>query len=175
MRFSFKLSKQDLASFHKIANRRLTAIAKANSRLFVANLIAWIPLGMAMASYAAMYRKYPDLTHDLNVVLAAIVIGGVLLFVSMLYKQRIYRHAALPEDSWFFANQTIEADSEGISIESASARALYKWSSFVYSVEDEHNFYLFIDNAQALVIPKSAVGSLDQLAQFRSWSRIGEP
>jgi len=175
VRFSFKLSKQDLAIFHKLANRRLTAISKANSKLLVANLIAWIPLGIAMAAYAAMYRKYPDLTHDLNVVLAAVVSGGVLLVLSMLYKQHIYRSAVLSEDGWFLADQTIEADSEGLKIESATSRASYKWSSFVHSAEDARNFYLFVDNAQALIAPKAAVGSPDQLAQFRSWSRIGEP
>ena len=95
MRFSFKLSKQDLVAFQKLANKRLTVISKANPKLLVANLIAWIPLGIAMAAYAAMYRKYPDLTHDLTVVLVAVVAGAMLLVVSMLYKQHIYRSAVL--------------------------------------------------------------------------------
>ena len=175
VRFSFRLSKQDLAAFQKLANRRLTVIAKANPKLLVANLIAWIPLGIAIAAYAAMYRKYPDLTHDLSIVLAAVVLGAVLLVLSMIYKQHIYRGAVLSEDGWFLTEQTIDADSEGLKIENPTSRSSYKWTSFVHSAEDSSNLYLFLDNAQALIIPKSAIGSPEQLAQFRSWSRVGEP
>lgn len=122
-----------------------------------------------------MYRKYPELTHDLNVVLASVVVGGVLLVISVLYKQRIYRNAVLSGDDWFFADQTIEADSDGLNIATVKSRATYKWSSFVHSAEDERNSHLFIDNAQALIVPKAAMSSTDQLAQFRSWSRIDNP
>ena len=128
-----------------------------------------------MAAYAAMYRKYPDLTHDLNVVLAAVVAGGVLLVVSILYKRHIYRSAVLSEEGWFLTEQTIDADSEGLKIENPNSRSCYRWASFVHSGEDATNLYLFLDNAQALIVPKSALGSPEEVTRFRSWLRIGEP
>src|SRR5271156_4551582 len=149
MIFTFKLSTQDLASFQKLVNRRLTIIAKANSKLFVANIIAWIPLGYAMASCARIYRKYPEITHDLNEVLASVVVGIVLLIICMLYKRYLYRNAVRSQDT--FSEQTMEADSEGIKLECAVSRGSYKWSAFIHSTEDTSNIYLFLDNTQALI------------------------
>jgi len=175
VRFSFTLAKQDLTAFHKLANRRLTKVSKANSKLLLANLIAWIPLGIALAAYTAMYRKYPELSHDLNVVAGAIVVGGLLLVASMMYKQYLYRSAVISQDGWFFKPQTMEADSEGLRIENETSRSLYRWSAFSHGAEDASNLYLFLDNAHAIIIPKSALGSPDEVAQLKSWSRVGEP
>ncbi|MCA3037925.1 MAG: YcxB family protein [Rhodocyclaceae bacterium] len=36
-------------------------------------------------------------------------------------------------------------------------------------VEDDHNMYLFIDNAQAFVLPKGMFDSSESLAQLRTW------
>ena len=172
MRLSFRLSKRDLVSLHKQVSRRLTIIAKANSKLFVANCVAWIPMGIACATYFAMYRKYPDISHDLNVVLAVIAVSGISLWASVAYKQRIYREAILAENGWLLTEQTFEAQPECLSIENHTVRASYRWTAFIDCAEDETNLYLFIDNAQALILPKAAVGSDERLAQIRSWSQI---
>ena len=90
MEFTFKLKREDWLPFVKVANRRLGVLAKANPRLLVVNILVWIPLGIALATFAALYRKYPEISHDLNVVAAAAAVGFFLLIASFVYKQKLY-------------------------------------------------------------------------------------
>ncbi len=169
MRCSFTLSMTDFVALHKVISRRLTQLSSANSKLFFSNLFIWVPLGIAIASYASLFRKYPDMSHDLAVVAAAFCVGVALMVAGMFYKQRIYRRVMLSPESWFFSEQTVDLEPDGLAAKGIYGVVRYPWSSFRYFGEDEKNLYLFIDNAQAFVLPKAAVGSSDQLAQVKAW------
>ena len=173
MQFSFKLTRRDCKPFLKVANQHLTAIAKANSRLFFANLVAWIPMGFAVAAYAAMYRKHPELAHELNVVAAAAVVAVALLVASIVFKHFLYQAALLSENGTFLVTQTVNADSKTISFRNSFGTRTYPWNCFIYRAEDDGYIYLFIDNALALIIPKSTVGSVEDLAELRLWAGLG--
>ena len=175
MQFSFKLSWQDSKPFMKVANRRLTAIAKANPKLFVAYLVAWIPIGFAVAAYAAMYSEYPELTHDLNVVAVAVVVGAVLLVASNVFKQFLYQGASIAENGAFLVTQTVDADAKTICFSSSFGTHTYPWDCFIHRAEDAGHIYLFIDNAMALIIPKRFIDSPEKLAELRRWAGLGEP
>jgi len=175
MEFTFKLTREDWKPFLKLANRRLTTIAKANPKLFVTNLVAWIALGFAIATYAAMYRKYPDITHDLNVLAAVAIVGAALLIGSFVFKQWLYQAASLSEAGSFLGTQTVEANSKTITFKSSFGTTTYPWDCFLHRAENELHIYLFMDNALALIIPKSAVGSPEKLAELRQWAQLGEP
>jgi hypothetical protein len=173
MRLSFVLSKSDLTALHKIINRRLTALSGANSKLFFSNLFVWLPIGIAIATYGALYRKYPELSDDLTVVALAFSCGVALLVAAIFYKQHLYRNVMLSEHSWFLAPQTFELGPESLNVEGSYGSANYRWTSFIHYEEDNLNLYLFIDNAQALVLPKTAIGSSEQLSQIKSWLAAG--
>lgn len=169
MHCSFTLSQADFVALHKVINRRLTQLSSANSKLFFSNLFIWVPLGIAFAAYAALFGKYPDMTHDLTVVAAAFVIGVGLMIAGAFLKQRIYRKVMLSPESWFLSEQTADLGPSGLAAKGTYGEVHYPWSSFRYLIEDDKNLYLFIDNAQAFVLPKAALGSSDQLAQVKAW------
>jgi hypothetical protein len=173
--FSFKLTRQDLAALQKRSVRRLTEISGANSKLFFANLLAWIPLGIALALFSEMYRRFPSLSPSLNLIAAALVAGLALAVGAAYYKQRLYKQAWLADDGWFLAEQTVDADAEGLRIRTARGETRFEWTAFMHRAEDDANLYLFIDNAQAVVVPKSALGSAGDAAQFRAWSGFKVP
>ena len=169
MHCSFTLSQADFIALHKVINRRLTQLSSANSKLFFSNLFIWVPFGIAFASYAALFRKYPDMTYDLTVVAAALAIGITLVIAGAFLKQRIYRKVMLSAESWFLSEQTVNIDSSGLAAKGAYGEAHYTWSAFRHLVEDDRNLYLFIDNSQAFVLPKAALGTPDQLAHVKAW------
>ncbi len=169
MHYSFTLTNADFVALHKVIARRLTQLSHANSKLFFSNLFIWVPLGVAFSSYAALFRKYPEMSYDLSVVAAAFCVGVALMVAGMFYKQRIYRRAMLSPESWFLSEQTVDLDPGGIGVKGAYGVVHYPWSSFRYLVEDDRNLYLFIDNSQAFVLPKAAVGSAGELAQVKAW------
>lgn len=169
MRCSFTLSQADFVALIKVTNRRLTQLSSANTKLFFSNLFIWVVLGVAFASYAALFRKYPDMSYDLAVVAVAFCVGIALMVAGMFFKQRTYRKVMLSPDSWFLSEQTADLDPNGLAAKGTYGEVYYPWSSFRYLAEDDKNLYLFIDNSQAFVLPKAAVGSTDQLTQVKAW------
>ena len=169
MHCSFTLTNADFIALHKAIGKRITQLSSANSKLFFSNMFIWIPLGIAFAAYAALFKKYPEMSNDLAVVATAFFFGIALMVAGAYYKQRIYRRVMLAHDSWFLSEQTLDLDSGGLGAKGTYGVVHYPWSSFRYLGEDENNLYLFIDNAQAFVLPKAAVGPSDQLAQVKAW------
>lgn len=169
MRCSFALSRADFIALQKVVDRHLSQLSGANTKHLFSTLFIWIPLGFAFAAYAAMYRKHPEMSYDLTVVIIAFCIGVVLMIAGAIYKQRIYRKTMLSPASWFLSEQTVEIDPNGLSAEGTYGKAHYPWPSFLCLVEDESNLYLFIDNAQAFVLPKAALGSSEHIAQVKEW------
>ncbi len=169
MHCSFTLTNADFLALHKAIARRLTQLSHANSKLFFSNMFIWVPLGIAFASYVALFRKYPEMSHDLSVVAAAFCVGVALMVAGMFYKRLIYRRVMLSPESWFLSEQTVDLDPAGLGAKGTYGVVHYPWSSFRYLAEDDNNLYLFIDNSQAFVLPKAALGSPDQLAQVKAW------
>jgi hypothetical protein len=169
MHCSFTLTNADFVALHKVIAQRLTQLSSANSKLFFSNLFIWVPLGIAFSAYAALFRKYPEMSYDLSVVAIAFCVGVALMVAGIYYKQRIYRRAMLAAESWFLSEQAVDLNAEGLSAKGTYGAVHYPWSSFRYLAEDGNNLYLFIDNSQAFVLPKAALGSSDQLAEVKAW------
>ena len=168
MHLSFRLSRKDLAALQEVASRRVTEVTRANYKLFFFTVIIWIPLGVALATYFALYRKYPEAAHDLTIVAAALALGIALFICHLYYKQHLTRRGYLSDDGWFLAEQTVDADTDGLGIQTARGHTSFRWTAFMHRAEDHANLYLFVDNAQAVIIPKSAFGSTDDASRFRS-------
>ena len=66
----------------------------------------------------------------------------------------------------FLAPQAIEATENGLIVKSTIARSEVAWSAFIGKASDAKNHYLFIDVAQALIIPREVVSELG--ADFES-------
>jgi hypothetical protein len=111
MRYVFTLTHGDFVALHRLITRRLTTLAKANPKLFLVNLLVWTPLGIAFAAYAALFRKYPEISHDLSVVALAVLLGVGLMIAAGFYKQRIHHRSLLSSNSWFLKQQTVDLDS----------------------------------------------------------------
>lgn len=167
MQISFTLTSADFFALHKVIAQRIARLSRANSKLFLSNLFIWIVLGFSFASYGALFRKYPEMSFDLIMVAVVFCVGVALMVAGMLYKQRIFRGVMLSPKSWFLSQQTVDLDSEGMGAKGAYGTVRYPWSSFSYLEEDEKNLYLFIDNSQAFVLPKAALGSSEQMAHIK--------
>lgn len=109
IRFTVKLDKKEWTSFSKVVNRRLTSLAKANSKLFVINILAWIPLGYTLAAYMAMYRKYSLLNEELNAFGGSVVLGAVLLVLSLVFRNRIYSKVVVSKNGSTLAEHEFTA------------------------------------------------------------------
>ena len=169
MHISFTLNKQDSIALQKVVGQRLTELSGQNSKLYFANIVAWIPIGVSLSAVATLYRSYPDLTSQLTIAISSLITGAFLLSTVKYYREFTCRKILAATDGWFFSEQKISLDENGISANALHCSAQYRWSSFRHLTEDERNLYLFVDNAQALILPKHALRSPDAIQQIKSW------
>jgi hypothetical protein len=175
IRFTVKLNKDDWLSFSKVVNRRLTRLAKANSKLFIINLLTWIPMGFALAAYSAMYQKYPFLTDDLNVIGGSIVIGAVLLVISLVIRNRIYRKVVVANNGSVLSEHEFIAAPSELRVTGPFGSTVYPWGCFIDHLEENGVVYLFMDNAQALIIPMRNIGAEKDVASLQRWINAEQP
>ena len=174
MKFEYELTQRDVLSFHDLVNRRTAKTIKAavsNVTLFVINVVPWLPVGVAVGSYLALYDRYrhPPLASDLNVILIAVVIAGILMAASAFYRRKLVAGAVYRSDGWS-ESQSVSADPEGLHITSPGASTHCAWTRFSECVEDDAGFYLFLDMSHAVIVPKHVFHSPEELAQFRAWA-----
>lgn len=168
MTATFRLAQEDLKALQRVVQRRIWSISRANSRMFLFNLVAWVPIGIFLAASAALYRQNPGLAGDLKFIFGALAVGSAAVVAGQLYWRRCLGRSLAATDSWFFQNQQIELTPEGISQKAAYGESFYRWSAFTSVVEDSDRLFLFLDNAQALVLPKSVVGSQEAVEELKA-------
>lgn len=174
MKFTYTLSQLDVVTFNKLVCRRLAATTTtitARLGLFVLNALAWVAIAITTAAYASLYNKHAWLTSGLNTVLIAFGVAIAVLVASHLYRQKRNRELAFSDASWLRATQSVSATPEGLEIMTSGACTRYDWSGFTDCVEDQTMLYLFLDLTCAVLIPKNAFSTPEELSRFRSWAK----
>lgn len=166
MIISFRLDRCDFSALQKIAQERINRTAKTNSRMLLFNVAAWIPMGMFFTGMSQLFRDNPHLWVDLGLTTGALAIGIAAVVASNRYWRKRVMVSLLADDSWFLKDQEIHICKDGILQRAAFGEAIFKWNSFHAVEEDDERLFLFLDNAQGLIIPKSAVQSQEELREL---------
>ena len=135
------------------------------------NILGWAAIAFGTATLVGMYKKAPDLSSDLNSLVIPFGLAVVALVASFMYQQRLQSNAALAEDSWPRIQQSVSAGSDALEIEAPGVLTRYEWSRFVETMEDTAAIYLFLDAAHAVIVPKAAFASPDDMRNFLSWAK----
>ena len=170
MNIEYSLTQSDLAAFNTVVRRRIAARAKPSFKLLVLNVVAWIPFGAAAADYLNLYRSYPHLASDLNFILLASAIAAVLIKSINVYRRKLLERAVYADEN-NRAEQSITADQSGLCVVAGDASSRCAWSSFTDCSEDDAALYLFLDVSHAVIVPKRAFRSTQELQQFLGWAK----
>ncbi len=170
MRFTFELEARHIRAFNDIAIRRLRARTKETWKLFPAFVVAWIPFGYAVGTYISLYKGNQNIRSDLLLIPFLLGMTAATVWLAGKYKARL-RAAAARDCSFSRVDHSVLAEPEYLEIVSGGVRSCYEWSRFIEVLEDVEALYLFLDSAEAVVIPKSAFADLADLEQFNAWLR----
>lgn len=168
MKFEFALTDHDRAAYEKIVTRRISKAAKANTKTFIVNIIAFLPVGAALAFYVDLYKRYPNLTSELNTIAIAVCVAAALITASGIYKRKLIESALLVSDAKSEL-QSIEANQSGLQVTSAGVSSHCEWARLRDFVEDDQALYLFLDISNGFIIPKRVFNSTEELSQLRHW------
>jgi len=165
----FSLTYSDFQRFQKIVARRLKRqlgmlSAQSGTRVFI-----WLCIGFAGATYARLFREWPEISGPLTAIGAASAIALLLAVIQPQLSQALLRKHLLLPNGAFLSPQSISFNSDGLRIEAQRGTTETQWSGFLDRDEDDNNYYLFIDAMQAVIVPRIALG--DQLAMFEQLTR----
>jgi YcxB-like protein len=165
----FSLTQADYQRFQRIVALRLQRRLGMVSAQFGIRVLIWLCIGLATATYARLFREWPEISGPLTVVGMAGALALVLAVMQPQLSQALLRKHLLLPNGAFLCTQVISFNADGLRIEAQRGTTETLWSGFLDRDEDDHNYYLFIDAMQAVIVPRIALG--DQLAQFEQFTR----
>jgi hypothetical protein len=131
--------------------------------------LVWIlyPLGLFYLYWAfAVFMNYGYTTETSSSILQFCFVGLFAFFgaliVPRLRASMSFRGPVAREQ------RSISLSPQGVSIESSVFTASYNWTAFTLIKETQHSFVLFTAPIVALMMPKRAFSSPDELRQVRS-------
>lgn len=165
---TFTLTATDFMRLQKMVAKRFRGKTGPFSLQFVLRVLVWLCIGLAGATYARVMREYPELSQPL-VTVAILLVVALIAIVAMPYvAQASLRKVMLAPNGAFLSPQTVSLSSTSVHVSSATGTTEVPWSGVLAREEDEANYYLFIDEMQALVLPRTAMSHL--AAQFEQYT-----
>ena len=159
METTYALTRDDFARFQKILARRFkrrTSLYSVNSLILI---FFWMFVGMAGASYLQLLERFPAQAGSLYLFGAFVVLAVVALLGLATVQRSSMRKQMLLPDGAFLSSQTIRVTETALCIETERLRSQLGWSAIVGVEQDTFNYYLFIDAAQAIIVPKAAAST----------------
>lgn len=160
MTVSFSLTPHDFALLRKVVARRLQRRQGALSIAFAIRVAAGMCIGCGMALLARAVTAAPFLS-------ALIWLGGGLLVAAVLPAVAApdvavwsTRHVLVSPRGAFLSPQTVSLSADGLGVTSAVAQSQVAWSGILSREDDEKNIYLFVDELQALVLPRTVLAGM---------------
>jgi len=167
MEIEFNITEEEHAEFIKSACIRLAKLGKINKNLFAINICEWIAIGFGFAALIKFYEVNNGLNfYHLNFAVISLIVGGIIIFLSMLYKARIHIKHSLNKDGHMLKKQTVLANNESICFNTIDTKQSFNWSAVLYKECTQNLILLYIDNNQALIIPKRAFSNTDEMNMF---------
>ena len=167
MEIEFSLKREEYEEFVKAAYGRISRISKASGKMFVANIVVWIFFGVGFSGVIHFYEQYQDLDFfHLNIALYAWLIGTFGLIGANAFQQKLFLNHSINEDGRMLKSQTLQISEQGLRYKTNNCEQSYDWSA-IQELEESRNLYCFyIDNNQALLVPKRAVSESKQTEEF---------
>ena len=127
---------------------------------FFLRVAVWFCIGGSIAILARVVRENPELANPIWLA-GGLLFGAVILAVASPHATNnlVRKHLLSPRGA-FLSPQTVEVTSAALVVNSATGRTEVPWSGVLAREEDAANIYLFIDELQALVLPRGAIAPL---------------
>jgi hypothetical protein len=167
MEIEFTLNRKEYLEFLKLAYARMTRIGKGNSKFFALNVLVWIFIGMGLTGIFRFYKTYEGLDFKhLNLALVFLAISAIGLFAVAIYQRKFYLYYALNEDGHMLKRQKAKFTYDEIDIVTADTSQSFSWSSIQGKECSKNLICLYIDNSQALILPKRVFSGDGQIKEI---------
>lgn len=165
MLITFQLKQEEYKKFNKFALKRLCG-NKSEKKPFLRNLLIWFLLAVVFMFF---FRAVGDKHFNFDISTAVIVLLPFVVGVGIyFFEMSKYQKSTLPKtDGFILSESKIEINEDGLYVSKEYSSSSFKWSAFESISENGGDYYLFLDNIYAIIVPNSAFTSEKQGIEFR--------
>jgi len=158
---SFSISKEDYLTFSKFACKRLR---KPQSQFFPAikNLILWFVIAFVFMFIFKSFNTEKVIIDWVSVCIGAIPFV-IFLTVFIFENIKLQKLFVPRENGLLLSENKLEINESGIAVSNRNAKAHYAWDSVEEILENNGSYYFFLDTLYAIIIPKKALTSQEDL------------
>lgn len=175
MEIEFSLKREEYEEFVKAAYARISRISKASGKIFVVNIVVWIFFGFGIAGVTNFYDEYQYLDFEnLYISLIALVIGVVGFMVGNVFQQKLFLKYSIHESGQMLKSQKVQISEHGLTYLTSDCIQSYEWEAIQEFAESKNLYCFYIDNNQALLVPKRAIneaGHSDEFLKYLNFAK----
>jgi hypothetical protein len=162
MIIEYNLTKEDLFKFNFYVG--WTSPEKKNHRIkYYLKSILWPVLVVLLVLTTANKKLSVDII--LSCIAFGLFVGLISTYVSIhsLYRRRIEKFIDDPNNSNLFGRNWLVLDDSGITSKDEHSETHYRWNAITKKSETKDYFYLFLNSANAIVIPKTILDEKEKI------------
>lgn len=172
MKHKIKYTIEDAADFSRVVKLRWRKYLGSDAVEFILFFLFWILIAIGLLILISFYIDAQEYRSGVNLILVYTVLVGLLIWGASARRISRCRKIAYSVDGFFLAEKEIEITDEGIFFTSKYVSNRYSYEAISDIVVSQKNIYLFVDNFQAIIIPKEICDE-KQVASMKS--RIRRP
>ena len=158
MKIEFSLNRGEFNEFLRLAYRRMSNIGNGGKKFFTINVIVWIFVGMGFTGIFRFYEAYDGLDFKhLNYALIFWGISVVGFIATTTFQRKFYMKYALSDQGHMLKEQKVSFSNEGVRITTDNTEQFFSWAAFQDKECSDNLICLYIDNSQAVLIPKRVI------------------
>ncbi len=169
IQLNYALNKDDYANYYTYVKWDAPENKKKRLTYYARQLLPVVAFTLAFY-YTGLFKR--DTTFIL-------LIGGFLLLTSIMaifgvktnLRKEAEKLAEDPKNGILFADVQLQVSETGIQCKSEWVSTQYQWKAYIRLQENEKYFFLFINAAQALIVPKRAFTHAEELESFKKLLR----
>lgn len=161
---TFSITPDDYAKFYTYMMWDGPQNAAKRRRYYIRQLIPPL-IFLAAFYYTGLFRR------DTQFIL---LIGGFLVLTMVLslmnnrnnVRKMAEKIAKDPGNEMMFREHNLQASDNGLVLQDPTIETRYQWKAFTKKLESQEYYFLFLNNIQALIIPKRVFTDAGQQARF---------
>ena len=166
----FSLQKDDVIAGLRVAAAHSQQLSKEGWAGKFFRVLLWLALAWFFYQILVLLGPRP-LPLPAKSLLASLAVLVTVILANNFYMQHAYRQAMLGEGGWMTTEQTVEFTPEAFIGYSMRGDWRIPWSAFDHTQEDAERFYFVLKPNLLFIMPKSVIGTEDEVQRVRAWSQ----
>lgn len=166
MNLKYQLGVDDFKATQAMMWRQVSNNGRNQTKLFLFNIIVWIPFGVAVTTFYFYFKRNLDDYMPLSIVATAFLLWIVLIIFGNMYKKRLFTNSMTSENATYCLPQTLETNSNGFRLSDSYFSTEIKSSSIKTITTDQKRVFMIVEPAVIFTIPTSAFENAEMQQEF---------